>query len=120
LSRFPKEPTFKPESAPWLADFIEEITSFPAAPHDDQTDAFTQALAYLRTSTFDSAEWQKVGAMQAVYHNAARRRGAPASYTGGMIMNARDQEDLEDGGGGAVVNGVQYTNAARISRRSGW
>ena len=61
------------------------MISFPAAPHDDQVDAFTQALAYLRTSTFDSAEWQQVGAMQLAYH-AARRRGAPAY--GEMVMNA--------------------------------
>jgi predicted phage terminase large subunit-like protein len=37
-----------PESAPWLNDFIEELSSFPAAPHDDQADALTQALTYLR------------------------------------------------------------------------
>ena len=50
---------------------------------------------------------------------AAQRRGA-ASSMGGMIMHAREQEDFEDSGGGAVVNGIQYTNAAHISRRSGW
>jgi predicted phage terminase large subunit-like protein len=39
---------FVPAEAPWLADFIDEATSFPAAPHDDQVDAITQALNYLR------------------------------------------------------------------------
>jgi len=107
-----------PESAPWLADFIEEIISFPAAPHDDQTDAFTQALSYLRGSFFDSADWQRTGAMQLAYH-AARRRGASAF--GEMIMNSRDMETIEDsGGGGVIVNGQRYTNAPTISRRSGW
>ena len=36
-----------PESAPWLHDYIEELSGFPAAAHDDQVDSTTQALAYL-------------------------------------------------------------------------
>ncbi len=39
---------FVPSEAPWLADFLDEATSFPAAPHDDQVDAITQALNFLR------------------------------------------------------------------------
>lgn len=39
---------FLPANAGWLADFVDEATSFPAAPHDDQVDALTQALNYLR------------------------------------------------------------------------
>jgi len=39
---------FVPAEAPWLVDFVDEATSFPAAPHDDQVDAITQALNYLR------------------------------------------------------------------------
>jgi predicted phage terminase large subunit-like protein len=39
-----------PESAPWLSDFLDEVSSFPAAPHDDQVDAISQCLAYLRES----------------------------------------------------------------------
>jgi predicted phage terminase large subunit-like protein len=34
-------------NAPWLSDFEEEIYAFPKAPHDDQTDAFTQGIKYL-------------------------------------------------------------------------
>ena len=37
-----------PESAPWLFDYIEELSAFPNAAHDDQVDSTTQALAYLR------------------------------------------------------------------------
>lgn len=33
-----------PHIAPWVNDFIEELTSFPFASHDDQADAMTQAL----------------------------------------------------------------------------
>lgn len=39
---------YLPESAPWLTDFMEEASTFPAAPHDDQVDAMSQALNYLR------------------------------------------------------------------------
>ncbi|MGA8643879.1 phage terminase large subunit [Candidatus Binatus sp.] len=39
---------FVPAEASWLADFLDEMTSFPAAPHDDMVDAITQALNYLR------------------------------------------------------------------------
>lgn len=38
-----------PESAWWLDDFHAELAGFPtSAPHDDQVDALTQALDYLR------------------------------------------------------------------------
>jgi predicted phage terminase large subunit-like protein len=33
-----------PATAPWLEDFIEECTMFPAGRHDDQVDCLTQAL----------------------------------------------------------------------------
>lgn len=39
---------YLPANASWLADFMDEATSFPAAPHDDMVDAFSQALNYLR------------------------------------------------------------------------
>lgn len=39
---------FLPESAPWLTDFVDELSSFPAGLHDDLVDSTTQALNYLR------------------------------------------------------------------------
>lgn len=33
--------------APWLDEFLLEVTRFPNAKHDDQVDAFSQALHYL-------------------------------------------------------------------------
>ena len=36
-----------PEEKQWVNDFVEEITQFPSAPHDDQVDAMSQALDYL-------------------------------------------------------------------------
>lgn len=33
-----------PDIAPWVKDFVEEVTTFPAAANDDRVDAMTQAL----------------------------------------------------------------------------
>lgn len=38
---------FLPERAPWLLAYLDELSSFPTAPHDDQVDSTTGALAYL-------------------------------------------------------------------------
>lgn len=35
---------FLPESAPWLLEFIEELSAFPNGEHDDQVDSFDMAL----------------------------------------------------------------------------
>jgi len=37
-----------PESAPWMPEWEAEVAQFPAGAHDDQVDAMTQALDYLR------------------------------------------------------------------------
>jgi phage terminase large subunit-like protein len=42
---------FLPESAPWLADYLDELAAFPTGPHDDAVDSTTQALNYLRLNS---------------------------------------------------------------------
>ena len=37
-----------PESAPWLAEYLHELTSFPAGKHDDQVDSTSQALEWIK------------------------------------------------------------------------
>jgi hypothetical protein len=39
---------YLPERAPWLADFLDEISAFAQGAHDDQVDSMTQALNYMR------------------------------------------------------------------------
>jgi len=39
---------YLPKDAFWLNDFVHELTSFPSAKHDDQVDAISQALTFLR------------------------------------------------------------------------
>lgn len=40
-----------PDIAPWVNDWIEEVTTFPAAANDDRVDAFTQAVRDLYTAS---------------------------------------------------------------------
>lgn len=36
-----------PDVAPWVTEWIDEITTFPSGAHDDRVDAMTQAIRYL-------------------------------------------------------------------------
>ena len=36
-----------PRRAPWLADYVAELTSFPRGKQDDQVDAIAQALRWI-------------------------------------------------------------------------
>jgi len=38
---------FLPQQAPWLEDFLDEVSRFPNSSYADQTDAMTQALQHL-------------------------------------------------------------------------
>jgi predicted phage terminase large subunit-like protein len=42
---------FLPKAAPWLAEFLDELSTFPSGAHDDIVDSTTQALNYLRSGT---------------------------------------------------------------------
>jgi predicted phage terminase large subunit-like protein len=37
-----------PQNKPWINDFTQELLEFPCSLHDDQVDAMTQALTWLR------------------------------------------------------------------------
>lgn len=43
------------ESAPWLYDYIEELSGFPNATHDDQVDPTTQVLSWFTQSEPEEA-----------------------------------------------------------------
>lgn len=46
---------FLPKQAPWLAGFEAELLGFPNMAHDDQVDALTQFLGWVRQKEFDKA-----------------------------------------------------------------
>jgi hypothetical protein len=36
-----------PKDAPWLEEFLDQFTAFPAGKHDDLVDSSSQALSYM-------------------------------------------------------------------------
>jgi predicted phage terminase large subunit-like protein len=54
-----------PVAAPWLDDYLHELTTFPNAKHDDQVDSTSQALAWMRKRPNENGwlkiarEWQR-------------------------------------------------------------
>ena len=46
-----------PSQAPWLEEYIREITGFPGAKHDDQVDSTSQALENLNKQAKSDAFW---------------------------------------------------------------
>ena len=38
-----------PETAPWLAEYLHELTVFPKGKHDDQADLTAQFLDWFKT-----------------------------------------------------------------------
>ena len=46
-----------PDEAHWLADYIAELTAFPASRHDDQVDSTAQALAWAKRSPSSADAW---------------------------------------------------------------
>jgi predicted phage terminase large subunit-like protein len=48
-----------PISAPWLDEYVRELTSFPGGKYDDQVDSTTQALDYMKKNS-GLAVWEKL------------------------------------------------------------
>jgi predicted phage terminase large subunit-like protein len=40
---------YVPKQAPWLAEYLLELTTFPKGKHDDQVDSTSQALAWIKS-----------------------------------------------------------------------
>ena len=51
-----------PTAAPWLADYVRELTTFPGTKYNDQVDSTTQALHYMG-SNYAGDIWAKLGRM---------------------------------------------------------
>jgi hypothetical protein len=40
-----------PDKAPWLAEYLHELTTFPKGKHDDQADSTSQALDWIKDNS---------------------------------------------------------------------
>jgi predicted phage terminase large subunit-like protein len=59
-SMFANGRVFLPSCAPWLADYVHELTTFPGTLYSDQVDSTTQFLDYI--SKNDGLDvWEKLG-----------------------------------------------------------
>lgn len=56
-ARFESGAVRLPANAPWLDDFVHELTSFPFTGYDDQVDAICQGLIYLRDRLDEPGIW---------------------------------------------------------------
>ena len=50
-----------PVNAPWLQDYVTELTGFPGTKYDDQVDSTSQALDYMSGPARSLAIWEKLG-----------------------------------------------------------
>jgi predicted phage terminase large subunit-like protein len=46
-----------PDEGPWLADYLAELTLFPAGRHDDQVDSTSQVLAWMKRTRTGGEGW---------------------------------------------------------------
>jgi predicted phage terminase large subunit-like protein len=49
-----------PQNAPWLREYINELTAFPGVKHDDQVDSTTQALHHMRSVDSPMRIWRRL------------------------------------------------------------
>jgi predicted phage terminase large subunit-like protein len=97
---------FLPEKADWLADFMDEVTAFPASPHDDMVDAMTQFLNWARTSSssMDIAFMQH--AQSVIHCDYLRRRHGSLE---GLSRQERNQiEDKPPAGLGSLMKSRRF------------
>jgi len=50
--KFESGRVYLPKQAPWLDEYVHEITGFPGAKHDDQVDSTSQALDALTNYSY--------------------------------------------------------------------
>lgn len=65
---------YVPEYAPWLADFLDELTRFPVTAHDDQVDCVSVAVAVAEKLFRGSSILDMVQAPKKVFSSESDRR----------------------------------------------
>ena len=79
---------YLPANEAWVAEFLDEVCSYPASPHDDWLDAFTQAVNYLR------GQEQGAGSPQAFINWLKREAAASRSNPPDPWLELNDRDNL--------------------------
>jgi predicted phage terminase large subunit-like protein len=69
-----------PEKAEWLAEYLHELTTFPASKHDDQTDSTSQALDWIKKKYLGSHGLIEYWRQEAAKAKADPNYGKPRSF----------------------------------------
>jgi predicted phage terminase large subunit-like protein len=72
-----------PEKAPWLGEYLHELTSFPNAKYDDQADSTSQALDWFKQSNTKG----RLGLHQYFRQETARLRAAGRPISDSPAIN---------------------------------
>jgi predicted phage terminase large subunit-like protein len=56
-----------PRRAPWLNDYVAELTGFPGTKFNDQVDSTTQALQFLKEGSDKAEAWARFGRSLSAY-----------------------------------------------------
>jgi hypothetical protein len=79
---------YLPSAAPWLAEFVQEITTFPAAKYDDQADSTSQALGWLNSQP---PEPGIIGFYRRECALSMRRKGDPIEKIAGFVKSTPEE-----------------------------
>ena len=89
---------FLPESAPWLAEYLHEITVFPNGKHDDQVDSTAQFLDWykrpMRSQGFYELTRMRAEALQRPHNPEPEKR----NWAPGCVEWQARQEKLKQNG----------------------
>jgi predicted phage terminase large subunit-like protein len=78
---------FIPETAPWLAEYLHELTVFPKGKHDDQVDSTAQFLDWFKRPFPGQTAYElaRMLAEEAEQRRKAKPRGAPPNPAPGSM-----------------------------------
>ena len=99
---------FLPDQAPWLRDFLDEVTSFPAAPHDDQVDALSQALNYMREAPYEPFRYSGLPRYERQLFGG---RAAGFTTRGGPEEDDAREDLIEGHRGGTFIHSAEQMRA---------
>jgi hypothetical protein len=93
-----ESPVVIPETAPWLAEYLHEMTVFPKGKHDDQVDSTAQFLDWLKRP-FPGQGFYELTRMRAeAITQRTRRQPVKPNWAPGSMEWQAEQEKAKQSG----------------------